>query len=116
MEKSIILKDPIAVTFYGEDEPVVYTKLVLTDYYNPKNQGMMLISANGNDSEDLIATMNPSYLVKRGIVIININDDLIKKQILPELIKRGMIEKEPCGEVKSGFVIYPAYQLLIKEN
>ena len=116
MEKSIALKDPIAVTFYGDDEPVTYTKLVFKNYYDPENQAMMLTSASGDDGETLIATMNPSYLIEQGIVMINVNDDLIKKQILPELIKRGIIAKEPCGEIKSGFVTYPAYQLLVEDD
>lgn len=116
MEKSITLKDPIAVTFYGENEPIAYTKIMLMKYYDPKNQGMMLISASGDDSEDLIATINVNYPIEPDVVIINVNDDLIKKQILPELIKRGMIEKEPCGKIQSGFVTYPVYQLLVKGN
>lgn len=116
MEKSITLKDPIAVTFYGDDEPVVYPKIVLEEYCDPSNQGMILTSASGDDGEDLVATINLNYLIEPDIVIINVNDDLIKKQILPELIKRHIIEKEPCGNMRSGFVTYPAYQLLIKER
>lgn len=113
MEKSITLKDPIAVTFYGANEPVAYTKIALTEYYDPKNQAIMLLSADSDDSEDLIVTINPSYLIEPDIVVINVNDDLVKKQILPELIKRGIIEKEPCRKMQSGFVTYTAYQLLV---
>lgn len=113
MEKTITLTDPITVTFYGADEPVVYTKLVLTKYDQPRNQAMLLISASGNDSETLIVTINLSYLMEPGLVIINVNDSMVEKQVLPELIKRGLIGPEPCGAIKSGFITYPAYELLV---
>ena len=116
MQKSITLKDPIKVTFYGNNESIVYTKIVFEEYRDPSNQGMILTSASGHDDEDLIATVNLDCLIPSDTVIINVNDDLVKEQILPALINRHIIEKEPCGTTQSGFVTYPAYQLLITEQ
>lgn len=113
MEKTINLTDPIRVTFYGTAETVGYTKLVLTQYNQPRNQGMLLISASGNDSETLVVTINLSYPMEPDVVIINVNDSIVEKQVLPALIKRGLIEPEPCRAIKSGFVTYPAYELSV---
>ena len=116
MEKSITLKDPIAVDIYEDNKPVRYTKLMLKDYVEPDNQGMILVSENDSDDEDLVPTINLSYRIDSDIVIINVNDNLIEQQILPGLIKRGILTKEPCGEIISGFVNYPAYQLLVTDD
>lgn len=113
MEKTITLTDPIKVTFYGTAETVVYTKLVLTQYDQPSNRAMLLISASGNDSETLVVTTNLSYPMEPDVVIINVNDGSVETQVLPELIKRGLIKPEPCRTIKSGFVTYPAYELLV---
>lgn len=113
MEKSITLTDPILVDIYGNGEPVAYTKLMLTEYVEPTNHAMILISESGDDGEELVSTINLSYQIEPDIVIINVNDNLIKKQILPALIKRKILAKQPCGMIRSGFVTYPAYQLLV---
>ena len=113
MEKTITLSDPIKVTFYGAAESVGYTKLVLTPYDQPRNQGMLLFSVSGNDSETLIVTINLSYPMEPDLVIINVNDSIVEKQVLPELIKRGLIAPKPYRAIKSGFVTYPAYKLLV---
>lgn len=113
MKKTITLTNPITVTFYGIDEPVVYTKLMLTEYDRPNNRAMLLISASGNDHETLVVTTNLSYPMEPDVVIINVNDSSVENQVLPELIKRGLIEPEPCRAIKSGFVTYPAYELLV---
>lgn len=113
MEKTITLTDPIRVTFYGADETIVYTKLVLTEYDQPNNRAMLLISASGNDRETLVVTTNLGYPMEPNVVIINVNDSSVENQVLPELIKHGLIGSEPCGTIKSGFVTYPAYELLV---
>lgn len=113
MKKTITLTDPITVTFYGVDQPIVYTKLVLTEYNQPNNRAMLLISASGNDYETFVITTNLSYPMEPDLVIINVNNSRVEKQVLPELIKQGLLGPEPCRAIKNGFVTYPAYELLV---
>jgi hypothetical protein len=114
--KTINLKEPIDVTFYGDDEPMKYTKIGLTKYPYPENtkdQGILLLPENNQESAILTVSVNLRLGLPENKVAININDTLIKNQALPALIKQGILEAEPDFQVPSGFVQYPIHTILI---
>ena len=114
--KTISLKEPIFVTFYGDTISHKYTSLDLLTYPYPEyshDRGMELLPDNNNDEEILTVSVNLCRRLLEDEIVININDDLIKKQVLPELIKQKIISAKPKFTIPSGFVEFPVYTILI---
>lgn len=123
--KTISLNEPIFVTFYGDTTAKKYTRLYLTTYPYPENshdRGMLLLpdsnSEDGEDGEDgedeiLTVSVNLQRHLPKNKIAINVNDDLIKNQVLPELIKQNIITDEVDFRVPSGFIQYPIHTILI---
>ena len=114
--KKIPLNEPIFVTFYGETIAEKYTSLKLTTYPYPEDShdcGLLLLPDNNDDDEILIVSVNLQQHLPKNKIAININDNLIKNQVLPELIKQKIISTKPDFSVPLGFVQYPIYTTLI---
>jgi hypothetical protein len=114
--KTINLKEPIFVTLYGDTIAKKYTKLNLATYPYPKDshdRGLLLLPDSNNDDEILIVSVNLYLHLPENKIAININDDLIKKQVLPELIKQKIITAEVDFSVPSGYNQYPIHTILI---
>lgn len=108
----INFKKPISVTFYGEENPILYDRLIIKPYdYTPHNTGLILQDPTNNPSLDMVLTINTRMYRDLKTVAINANDNDIMKQILPELIKRNIITNKILDYVQSGFVKYPLYNL-----
>ena len=113
--KTISLKEPIFITFYGDTISHKYTSLVLLTYPYPENsndRGMVLLPEIESEDEITVSVNLCRHLPKNKIVI-NVNENLINNQVLPELIKQKIISAEPDFSIPSGFVEFPVYTILI---
>lgn len=114
--KTISLKEPIFVTFYGDTIAKKYTNLNLTTYPYPEDshdRGILLLPDSNNEDEILTVSVNLQLHLPKNKIVININDDIIKNQVLPELIKQKIITSEVDFNVPSGYIQYPIHTILI---